>query len=212
MKRFSLLIFILFLTTAIQAQWGSAAIKLGYFNPKATEGGFIIGYEGGSYIDENFNYGWSIDWFHRKYVDKSYVAEINQVPGGPSGSINELRATTNVHDLPVMLNITAAINVAPRFKIFFTGAAGVDVLLVFYRNYENPDNDEFQGAFDFGWRLGGGVAFELGSRSDLFLECSYNGSKPSWTYEVEIAGVKRTFEREHDMSGILLRAGFRFFY
>ncbi len=212
-KMKKLLFILLFcFSSSLFAQYSSAAIRLGYSNPEATEGGFIIGYEGGSYIDENFNYGWSIDWFHKEYVDKSLIAQYDQLPGGPSGTINELRAKTNLHEIPLMLSITAGINIAPRFKVILTGAAGVDVLLVFYRNYQNPDDDEFQGAFDFAWRAGGGLSFEIGRRSDLFLELAYHGSKPSWTYEVEINGVNSTFEREHDMSGLLARVGFRFYY
>ena len=61
------------------AQLNSASIKLGYFNPAATNGGFIIGYEGGKIIDERLIFGWSIDWFHSNYVDKKLVNEFNQV-------------------------------------------------------------------------------------------------------------------------------------
>ncbi len=103
---------------------------------------------------------------------------------------------------------------SPRIRAFVTGSAGVNVLLVFYRSYENPDEDEFQGAFDFAWRLGGGFQYELGERSDLIVELAYHNSEPSWTYDVKDSntGRRRTFERKFDMSGLMFRAGFRFYF
>jgi len=212
MKNYLFLLF-LFLCSDSFSQWGTAAIKLGHFNPSAAEGGFIIGYEGGKYIDENFTFGWSMDWFHKDYVDKKLVAEFNDLYGIAGGSINELRAKTNLHDFPLMLTATAKFPVSPFVKMFVTGGLGAEVLLVHYRNFQNPDKSEFQGAFDFNWRAGVGILYELGRRSDIFGDLTYHSSKPSWTYEVEdINGFKRTFEREFDMSGLMVRIGVRFYY
>jgi hypothetical protein len=194
----------------VHAQWGMAAIKLGYFNPSAADGGFIIGYEGGSYIDEGFNFGWSIDWFHKDYVDRKLAGDFNDQFG--IGEINELRAKTNLHDFPLMINITGKLPVGPLVKVFLTGGVGAEVLLINYRNFENPDQDKFQGAFDFNWRIGGGALYEIGSRSEIFGELVYHSSQPSWEYEVETNGMKRTFERVYDISGIMMRIGFRFYY
>jgi hypothetical protein len=202
---------IFFSACGLYAQWGMGAIKLGYFNPAAADGGFIIGYEGGTYIDEGFNFGWSIDWFHKNYVDRKLAGEFNNEFGG-IGEINELRAKTNLHDFPLMINITGKIPVGPLVKIFLCGGVGAEVLLINYRNFENPDQDKFQAAFDFDWRVGGGVLYELGSRSEIFGELVYHASEPSWEYEVETNGMKRTFERVYDMSGVMMRVGFRFYY
>ena len=101
MKKLTL-IFLLVSGHYAYCQTSAAAIKLGSFIPGATDAGFIIGYEGGRYIDENFNFGWSIDWFHKNYVDKTLVQSFNEVYG-VSGNINELRASTNLHDIPMML-------------------------------------------------------------------------------------------------------------
>jgi len=193
------------------AQWGMAAIKLGYFTPSAADGGFIIGYEGGSYIDEGFNFGWSIDWFHKNYVDRQLAGEFNNEFGN-IGEINELRAKTNLHDFPLMINMTGKLRIGPLVKIFLTGGVGGEVLLINYRNFENPDQDKFQAAFDFNWRAGGGALYELGSRSEIFGELVYHFSQPSWEYELETGGMKRTFERVYDMSGFMMRVGFRFYY
>lgn len=213
MKRFSFL-FLLIITTISFGQHHSGAIKLGYFNPKATEGGFIIGYEGGHAVDRNLIIGWSIDWFNKNYTDQSLVSEFNQFDPNIGGELNELRAKTNLHSVPIMFNLTGRFPLAPRMNFYLYGAVGAEVLLIFYRNYENPNDDDFQGAFDFSWRLGAGYAYRLGHRSEFLIEVNYHNSEPSWTYEVDdrTTGRKRTFERVYDMNGVMVRAGFRFFF
>ena len=213
MKKLIFLITII-CTTGVFAQWSSASIKLGYFAPQATSGGFIIGYEGEHFFDQRVSFGWSIDWFHKNYVDKSLVSSFNQYYGGVGGTTNELRATTNLHDLPVMIHISANFPVAPRTKAFITGGMGAEALLINYRNFDNPDQSEFKAAFDFNWRIGAGAFYELGSRSDLLAELDYHSSKPSWQFDVTDpnTGQKRTFERTFDMSGIMFRVGIRFFF
>jgi hypothetical protein len=212
MKKFLLLLIVLFSSTSF-SQWGTSAIKIGHFNPAASDGGFIIGYEGGKYIDYGFNFGWSIDWFHKSYVDKRLVAEFNELYGIAGGSINELRAKTNLHDLPVMLTATAKFPVSPFINFLVNGGVGAEVLIIHYKNFENTDKSELQGAFDFNWRLGLGLSMDLGRRSEIFGELTYHHSSPSWEYEVKgNDGIKRTFEREFDMSGMMARIGFRFYY
>ena len=190
------------------------AVKAGLYSPSATESGFIIGYEGGWYIDDNFMIGFSADWFNKNYTDKLLVSQYNDFFGPIYTELNELRAKTNLHSIPLMFTINASRPIAPRTRAYFTAGAGLDVLLIFYRNYENPENNEFQGAFDFAWRLGGGVSYELGRRSDVFLELAYHGSQPSWEYEVKDMTTGRTkiFERSFNMSGMMMRMGFRFYF
>jgi len=196
------------------AQHNSAGIKMGRFTPSATEGGFIIGYEGSKFVDRNLAIGWSIDWFHKKYVDQTLVQQFNNYYGVSKGEINELRAQTNLHSIPLMMSVTANIPMFPRISAYLTGAAGAEVLLIFYKEFQNPDEGAMESAFDFSWRAGVGAAYELGNRSDLFFELNYHASKPSWTYEVQDpnTGEKQTFERAFDMSGMMGRFGVRFFW
>ncbi len=208
-----LLFLILILSSQSYSQWGSSAIKLGHFNPSASEGGFIIGYEGGKYIDYGLNIGWSIDWFHKSYVDKKLVAQFNEFYGIAGGSVNELRAKTNLHDFPVMLTAIAKFPVSHFVNLLINGGIGAEVLIIHYRNFQDIDESELQGAFDFNWRLGLGLSFNLGRRSEIFGELTYHSSMPSWEYEIQDQnGIKRTFEREFDMSGMMARIGIRFYY
>ncbi len=204
---------ILCMPLMISAQPHYGSVKFGVFTPGATDAGFIIGYEGGWNIDDNFMVGWSADWFNKNYVDQQLVSQFSDF-FGPNSTLNELRAKTNLHAVPLMGNVTGSWDVGPRMRAFFTGAAGVEALLIFYRNYDNPDNNEFKAAFDFAWRIGGGVAYELGRRSDVFAEIDYHYSQPSWQYDVRDSqtGRNKVFERKFDMSGLMMRIGFRFYY
>ena len=207
-------LFIVLIPIILPAQSKFGTIKAGMFSPNATESGFILGYEGGWIMDDNFFVGWSADWFNKNYVDRKLVDEFNDFYGPINTQLNELRARTNLHSVPLMGTVTGNWMVAPRTRAFVTAGAGIDILLIFYRNYANPDDNEFQGAFDFAWRLGGGIMYELGRRSDAFFELSYHHSQPSWEYEVrdDLTGRKRILERRFDMSGLLMRVGFRFYF
>jgi len=202
-----------FVPMMLSAQWHFSSVKLGVFNPGATDAGFIIGYEGGWYVDNNFLLGYSVDWFNKNYVDQKFVSQINDIYG-PNSTLNELRAKTNLHSIPLMGSVTGSWPIAPRTHAYVTGAAGLEVLLIFYRDYTNPNDSKFQGAFDFCWRLGFGIMYELGQRSDALVELSYHSSTPSWQYDVvdQNTGIRHTFERSYDMSGVMMRLGFRFYF
>lgn len=213
MKKLVLLFIVLF-SGLNYAQDNFGSVKFGMYNPSATDSGFIIGYEGGWYIDDNFMVGWGADWFHKNYVDAKLVKEYNDFYGNIHSQLNELRAKTNLHSVPLMGSVTGNWTIGHRTRAFVTGSAGINLLLIFYRSYENPDNDEFQGAVDFSWRIGTGVMYELGERSDAFVELAYHNSEPSWEFEVKdaLTARRKTFERVFDMSGVLMRVGFRFFF
>ncbi len=213
MKRFIFILTVALVTQSF-AQSRMSTIKFGNFGPAATESGFIIGYEGGKYIDRNFNFGWSVDWFHKNYIDQTLVEELNDYYGYFNSQLNKLRAKTNLHSIPVMFNLTAKFPMAPRLSTYMTGGIGVEALLIFYRDYQDPNQDEFDAAFDFDWRLGLGIAYQLGRRSDIIAEITYHYSNPSWTYEIDdpIIGRKQIYERVFDMSGVMARIGFRFYY
>lgn len=213
MKKLIVIIFLISVP-GIFAQVNTAAIGLGIFSPSSSGGGFIIGYEGSHYFDKNISFGWSLDWYHKNYIDKNLVNDLNQQdppPGG--GQTNELIATTNLHDFPIMIHISGKTLVAPYTQVYLTGGIGAEMLLINYNDYQDPTKSEFQTAFDFNWRIGFGGIYELSKQTDVFAELAYHSSSPSWTYQTQNSlGVKRTFERVFDMSGVMFRVGFRFYY
>ncbi len=213
MKKFIWGIILIF-PILVQAQYKSSIVKLGIFSPSSTETGFIIGYESNKFIDRNFDIGWSIDWFHKSYIDQTLVSRLNDYNGYFDSKLNELRAETNLHSIPAQFIMKAKFPINPRLTSYALGGVGAEVLLVSYRNYRNTDQDDFDIAADFNWRLGFGAAYAIGRRSDIFAEITYHSSSPSWSYEINDSaiGTKRIFERAFDMSGFMLRIGFKFYY
>jgi len=202
-----------FLSINVFPQWNTGAVKLGYFNPSSTDGGFIIGIEGGQHFDKYMSWTWSLDWFNRNYVDKKLVSELNQFYPGANGEINELRASTNIHDFPVMFGISARFPVSNRAQFYATGSLGAELLIINYRNFQNPMDDEFEAAFDFNWRFGVGAAFAISPHSEFFGEITYHESHPSWTYDDNRFNYPNgVLERSYNMSGFMTRVGVRFFY
>lgn len=213
------ILFFLFLslTGIVSAQYNSGAIKLGVFNPEATDAGFMIGYEGGWKVDRNLTLGWSVDWFHKNYVDENLVREYSKYYGVSDYSLHEVRAKTNLHDIPVMFNATAKFPVNRRTAGYLYGAIGAEVLIINYRDFNHPEDDEITWAFGLSWRVGGGFSYKLGRRSEIFGEVVYHNAEPSWEYDVveissSVSSGKRKFVRKFDMSGLMVRTGLRFYY
>lgn len=208
------LFLLLIFATSLSAQRSWAALKIGFYNPSVTDGGLILGYHGGKKIDDKLDIGWSVDWFNKNYVDKTLAEQFGSFNDGINEEINELRAKTNLHDIPVLFNATATFDVNKQADVYANVGVGAEILLVFYRDYENPDEDELKTAFDFSWRLSFGGRYRLGYSSFIIAELSYHSSEPSWEFEVEDpeTGAKKTFERVYDMSGIMLRTGIQYYF
>jgi hypothetical protein len=109
--------------------------------------------------------------------------------------------------------MSARFPISNRSQFYVLGSLGAEMLIINYRNFQNPTNDEFETAFDFNWRVGVGAAFAISPRSEFFGEITYHESHPSWTYDDEEyyypSGV---LERSYNMSGFMTRVGIRFFY
>jgi opacity protein-like surface antigen len=212
MKKYVL--FIILLPLSLFAQWNTSAIKLGSFIPSSAGAGFIVGYEGSHFFDPNVSFGWSIDWYHSNYTDASIVNVADQYyPYGVTD--NQLRASTNLHDFPIMADINVRFPITPLAEAYAIGGLGFEALFISYSNFDDPSKNDFKTAFAFDWRLGAGATYAIGPRSEVFGEITYHYSQPSWTYEVNdpnVIGGKVTYERVIDMSGMMFRLGMRFYY
>ena len=158
--------------------------------------------------------GWSASWFHKEYVNQVLLGEVQQLYGIVDGSIKENRATTNLHSIPLMFSASSYFPLFPIISAYITGSAGVEGLMIVYKNLQNENENDFKTAWDFAWEIGGGLAYKLGNRSDFFGEISYHNSKPSWTYKVNDAttGNTKSLEQTFDMSGIAFKFGFKFLW
>ena len=196
---------ILLVIMLVYSQGKIGAIKAGMFFPGACEGGFDLGIEYGLHIDTNLDVAVEIGWFKKDYDDKDVRDEYESIPGLTADELKILSETT-IYDFPVMVMVTAKFPINFSYKWFATGGLGAEML---YASYNTIDDDtEHELAFDFNWRLGGGILYNLGERSELLAEIGYHYSKPSYEYE----DSNQTFKREYDMTGLLGRVGVRFFF
>jgi len=209
-----IIIYLIIFPLVTFSQRHSASVDFGHYNPKATDGGFILGYKGENFIDKNLSFGWSASWFHKNYVDKVLLEQYVQYYGIVDGELSERRSTTNLHSIPLMLSMTAYLPLFPIVSAYITGGAGAEALLIFYDNLQDADQNEFKTAWDFCWQIGTGLAYKIGNRSDIFGEISYHNSNPSWNYSVTDpqTGEIKHLEQSFDMSGYALKFGFKFFW
>jgi len=194
----------------LYSQKNMGAIKAGMFFPQACDGGFDLGLEYGFHIDTNLDVGVSLDWFKKEFKDKDYIGEVEQYDNTVVGTQYRDLGEITIYDFPVMVAVTAKFPLGDKLKWFATGGLGAEMLYASMKAYDSNDGSEIDTkeestlAFDFNWRLGGGVMFNLGQRSEIFGEIAYHYSKPSFEDENGIT-------TEYDMSGIMSRVGVRFF-
>ena len=79
----TLALFILLIPAFAFGQYNTASINFGRFSPAATEGGFILGYKGEKFMDQNLSIGWSASWFHKEYVDQVLLGEVQKTNRQP---------------------------------------------------------------------------------------------------------------------------------
>ena len=208
MKKITM-ITILIAIMSMYSQGKIGAIKAGMFFPGACEGGFDLGIEYGLHIDTNLDVAVEMGWFKKDYEDEDFEKEYENIPGLSGADMAQLSETT-IYDFPLMVLVTAKFPINFSYKWFATGGLGAEMLYASYNTFDDDTKHEL--AFDFNWRLGGGILYNLGERSEVLMEVGYHYSKPSYEYEENISGTDYTFKREYDMSGILGRVGVRFFF
>lgn len=198
---------LLLVTFLTYGQSNAGAIKFGFYKPSATDAGFIIGMEYGKHVDENLDVCLSVDWFKKDMVEKDYADDVDSSHPDLDDEVYDKLSESTIYDFPVMLNLTAKFPINPKFKWFLSGGFGAEMLYYSYNKFEADDkyDEKSEFAFDFNWRLGSGVMYNLGRNSEIFGEFTYHYSKPSY----EIDDYK---EVEVDMSGILGRCGVRYFF
>jgi len=208
MKKITMMI-VLLAIMSVYSQQKIGAIKAGMFFPAACDGGFDLGLEYGLHIDTNLDVSVEMGWFKKDFEDEEFESDYENVPGLVGADMAQLSETT-IYDFPLMLLVTAKFPINFSYKWFATGGLGAEMLYASYNTFDDDTKHEL--AFDFNWRLGGGMIYNLGERSEVLMEVGYHYSKPSYEYEDNIGGTDVTFKREYDMSGILTRVGVRFFF
>ena len=205
MKRTTMLI-VLLVAMSMYAQSKIGAIKAGMFFPDACEKGFDLGIEYGLHIDSNLDVSVEMGWFKKEFTDENYIGKTPEEDNNLDGTIYEKLGETTIYDFPIMLMITAKFPINFKYKWFATGGFGAEMLYSSVETYEaTGTKEETIFAYDFNWRLGGGMIYNLGERSEILAEVAYHNASPSIEDDKGIT-------TEYDMSGLLGRIGVRFFF
>jgi len=115
-------------------------IRLGYYNPKDTKSGLLIGVNLSTAVDENVDFGLSVDFFHRSYKQEREVADTVSAGGVIEHTIvRELEFTTTA--VPIMASLTLKLNSQLPFTYFFGGGLGYELLFNKENNYETQISD-----------------------------------------------------------------------
>lgn len=182
--------------------WGrhrskSTTIKIGYFNPKDTKEGALLGINLSGAVDEIVDLGFSVDIFQRTYKKDSEVAKTVSQGGLVEHQIQrDMEFTTTA--LPLMGTVTIKLSGRMPFTYFLDGGLGYALM---WNKESNYSLDVSEKRFYHGvvWQLGLGMMYKMGSRSYLIAEAFYNDASlkrdkgktenglPIWT-EVDLSG------------------------
>ncbi len=201
---FSISILVLIISfSAAQAQ-SMFGLSAGYLRPKDTKNGLMFGVNVGSAIDEAVSIGLGADFFQKSYSKLSKVAE-------EKGPITE---TTTKEMLVDYSRIILPLNLSVRVKIpasrmydfgyFIRGSVNYHFLWSNEKNYQE-DTDETRKFGGLGWQGGGGVYYQVGSRSTLFAEAFYNSCEVK--RDVSTSTKSLPISEFVDLSGIGFQIG-----
>lgn len=187
---------------------GSAAqsvvsLKLGTFNPKDAEAGFIVGLATGRQVDERVDFGLSADLFIRKFTDETDVGK----DPSTGGNIKQVEIDYSMYALPIMVQFNVRILPLAILRPYFGLAGGYEIVFSRERNYidDIKDNRLYGG---FGWQLMLGGEYRLGGASGLLGELFYNGCTVKRNKGT--SGDGYPIHEELDFSGLGFRLGMRF--
>ena len=214
MKRILTIVLLCSLLAGLAAT--ESKLRFGFLAPKDAKTSFIGGFTYGSRIDEAVGLETSADFFYKSYTEKRKVAS-GTTPGGTDFITVQKSTDINLIYVPLMANLNVYLPIRSAVNPYVSGGIGWGLLWedVFIAAYENDDNETVP-AYDnvkfyngFTWNIAAGVSYKLGSKSNVFGEVFYHGSKMKRDFDQTEYGI--TWD-EVDMSGIGMRLGVEFSY
>lgn len=179
-------------------------IKIGSFNPKATDGGLIISLGTSKEYDDKVELGVTLDFFTKERVD-----EIDSTYYDPDAGWDVTQKVTifdsDIIMIPLMANLTARFPIEFPIIPYVSGSIGYIMLWNKFNDYlEDDSGTKYYGGL--GWRIAGGGMYPLGAQSAIVAEIFYNGGTPSRS---EDSAGNLPIRTEVDMSGLGFSFGIR---
>lgn len=179
-------------------------LRGGYFNPRDSKSGLILGGIYGISFDERVSLGLGVDIFHKGYTKETTVSTETSGSGVVESTIiRELEFNTTL--LPISLNLDIRFPLDPPVSWYIGGSVAWELLFNTENNFEEGIREKrfYSG---FGWLARAGIEYAIGSRSAVILEGFYNNSRVTSNAEKK-EGLP--VWKEVNMSGIGFRAGVR---
>ncbi|MBN2088646.1 hypothetical protein JW964_03490 [candidate division KSB1 bacterium] len=201
------LIFIFTTVTAEARSLTASTIKIGTLNPKDAKSGFILGFNHGMVIDERVDVGFSADLFRKTYKKDVQIASQEYAQGINEKTYQrEMEFTTMVIPLMATIDLKMPLsNYRPSPFLYIHGGLGWEMMFNSEKNYvDNTKESRFYSGF--GYMVGAGLLYELGSRSAIIAELGYNGCRVSRDQK-KVEGLP--VWDEVNISGLMLRIGIR---
>jgi hypothetical protein len=206
MKNLFIFIMLGIMTGFLYAQTKFSEFQAGVLIPEDAETGFIGGVTFGRMVDESVGWGIEIDYYRKTYIKQTKVPQEEQGQTEPVLVITEIENSTTM--LPVYFKLMAHTQLLPKLDLRLGGGVGYEFMWNSVSNYvENKADTRFYSGFT--WQAGAGLAMQLSRASDLFLDLSYHGGKPSRGESTNEEGLP--VYTEVNMSGFMIRGGIRLY-
>lgn len=177
----------------------------------ASTGGYF-GFEIGQNVAQRFDFGFSVDWYHRHSRDLELVFESDHTFDPPiRGQVTRFESSSDF----VPLGLTMRLQIPLRNEVvvpFLSGTVAYEVLHVEFFDRDRIPNswDNLLGAsqtlMGFGWQMAGGLNLVLAPGFGLFGEAGMHRSEPSRT--IDAWGLDPV-DVSANLNGGFLRAGLR---
>ncbi len=181
-------------------------IKLGTFNPKDAQAGFIAGITTGRQVDERVSFGLGADLFVRQFTQESTVSVDTTISGNQVSQV-QTQVDYSMFGLPIMVHLDVRLLPNRPLTPYVGLGAGYEILFSREANYltGNKDSRLYGG---FGWQLMVGGEYALGSSSGILGEIFYNGCTVKRNQGSNELGFP--IHEELNFSGMGFRVGVRF--
>lgn len=195
---------ILFLLLIVGSAYAGNSFELGFYNPKDSKSGIIIGYERVFNVDESVSLNLNNNFFFKEETKDRYIFQGN--PLNSNLVLRELEFKT--YYFPSTFGIKININ-ETKPNLFIGGGIGWGLAwqsVYISKNILPLGLDETKFYNGFVWQINTGLEYSLSSRTVIYSKIFYNKNKLSRDREITDFGISWN---EINMSGFGILFGLR---
>ncbi len=179
--------------------------KVGYFDPEASDAGYLFGLNMGRMIDESLSWSFEFNYFQRTYKRVTTIDEL-RLPSGSAVEEKALELEYTTRIIPVLLKLNWEHPLGYQSPFYLRASGGLGWQMVWDKE-NNFVTGEHQTRFfhGFGWQAAAGVGIGISSSANFFVDLFYNSSTAKRNQETNSVGLP-TWE-EMNISGFGIKIG-----